>query len=225
LSSKSKIKVLVVDDHPVVRKGLESCLSQQEHIKWVGAACDGEEALAKARELLPDVILMDIDLPGKDGLEITELLRKQLPQVKVLVLSIHNHREYILRIIRSGAQGYVSKEASPAELLRAVQAVFGGEAFFSPEMAKAALDELVSNSGKEPPITQLTTRERQVLALIANGQSNKEIASELAIGVRTAETHRERIMRKLEIHSVAGLTRFAIQHRIVKLEEPPDAAR
>lgn len=217
-TAKDKIKVLVADDHPVVRKGLLSCLARESRIKVVGEAADGDEALAKTRELLPDVILLDISMPRMNGLVVTEVLRKELPSVKVLVLSVHTNREYIFRIIQAGAHGYVSKEASPEELLRAIDAVCGGQAFFTPEIAQAALNQLVSGGGKKEPFGQLTGREREVLALIAEGQSNKEIANRLGIGVRTIETHRERIMRRLNIHSVAGLTKFAIANGLVPLE-------
>jgi two-component system nitrate/nitrite response regulator NarL len=134
------------------------------------------------------------------------------------VLSIHNNREYIFRIIQAGAHGYVSKEAAPEELMKAIVSVYDGEPFFSPEIARAALNQIVSSGGKKEPFAQLTGREREVLILIAEGQSNKEIASKLGIGVRTIETHRERIMRRLDIHSVAGLTKFAIAHGMISLD-------
>ena len=225
-TTKEKIKVLVVDDHPVVRKGLQSCLSRQERLKIVGEASDGDEALRKTRDLAPDIVLMDIDLPRMNGLAVTELLRKEQPNVKVLVLSVHSNKEFIFRIIQAGAHGYISKVAPPGELVRAIQSVVDGEAFFSPEIARAALNQLVNSGGKqEPPFVQLTVREREVLALIAEGRSNKEVASRLGIGVRTIETHRERIMRKLKIHTIAGLTRFAILNGIISLEEPNNAGR
>ena len=208
----------MADDHPVVRKGLQSCLSRQERLKIVGEASDGDEALRLTRELVPDVVLMDINMPRMNGLTVTETLRQELPKVKVLVLSVHSNKEYIFRIIQAGAQGYVSKEAAPEELLKAIESVHAGEAFFSPEIARAALSQLVNNGGKKEGFAQLTDREREVLALIAEGRSNKEIANDLGIGVRTIETHRERIMRRLEIHSVAGLTKFAIANGIVPLE-------
>jgi DNA-binding NarL/FixJ family response regulator len=162
---------------------------------------------------------MDIDLPRMNGLAVTELLRKERPEVKVLVLSVHTNKEFIFRIIQAGAHGYISKGAPPDELVRAIETVCDGEAFFSPEIARAALNQFVSNGGKQEPFVQLTTREREVLALIAEGRSNKEVASRLGIGVRTIETHRERIMRKLKIHTIAGLTRFAILNGISSLEE------
>jgi two-component system, NarL family, nitrate/nitrite response regulator NarL len=217
-ATKQKIRVLIADDHPVVRKGLQSCLSKVDRLKVVGEASDGAEAYAKALELMPDVVLMDISMPRQDGLAATQALRQASPKLKILILSIHNNKEYIFRIIQSGAHGYVSKEASPEELTGAIESVYQGEVFFSPEVAKAALNQLVTNGGRKEPFEQLTSREREVLVLIAEGQSNKEIANHLGIGVRTIETHRERIMRRLDIHSVAGLTRFAIANGLVSLE-------
>src|SRR6266853_6866523 len=167
---KDKIKVLVVDDHPVVRKGLQSCLARQDRLKIVGEASDGDEALDKTRELAPDIVLMDIDLPRMDGLAVTELLRKERPLVKVLVLSVHTNKEFIFRIIQAGAHGYISKGAPPDELVRAIETVCDGDAFFSPEIARAALNQFVSNGGKQEPFVQLTAREREVLALIAEGR-------------------------------------------------------
>jgi len=215
--TKARIKVMLVDDHPVVRKGVSSCLSRHEHLQIVAEASDGREAVAKARQLLPNVILMDIDMPHMNGLAVTELLRKELPEIKVLILSMHSNTDYVMRIIQSGARGYVLKEAPTEELVRAVDAVHSGEAFFSPEVAHAALNQFVrgvSNQGNE---ANLTAREREVLVQIAEGLSNMEIAGRLGVGVRTVETHRERIMRKLDIHSVAGLTKFAISRGLVSL--------
>jgi DNA-binding NarL/FixJ family response regulator len=218
-ATKDKIKVLIVDDHPVVRKGLQSCLARQERLRIVGEAGDGDEALKRTRELSPDVVLLDLDLPRLSGLAVTQLLRKESPKVRILVLSVHTDRDYILRIVQAGAHGYVSKEAAPEELSRAIESVHEGEAFFAPEIAQAALNEFVTNAGNKPPFIQLTSREREVLALIADGQSNKEVARRLGIGVRTIETHRERIMEKLDIHTVAGLTRFAIRNGVISLDE------
>jgi len=216
---KSRIKLLLVDDHPVVRRGISSCLARQERLSIVGEAADGIEAVRKARELSPDIVLMDIDMPHMDGLAVTELLRKELPGVKVLILSMHSNTDYVLRIIQSGARGYILKEATPEELVRAIETVESGEAFFSPDIARVALNQFVRGPGEGPTPSQLTNREREVLIQIAEGLSNKEIASHLGVGVRTVETHRERIMRKLNIHSVAGLTKFAIAKGLITLRE------
>lgn len=215
---KKRIKILLADDHPVVRKGIASCLAQHDHLQIVGEAADGRDALKKARDIEPDIILMDIDMPHMNGLAVTDLLRKELPKIKVLILSMHSNTDFILRIIQSGARGYVLKEAGTDELLKAIDALNQGEAFFSPEVARAALNQYVKGSGTvNAQVTQLTAREREVLVHIADGLSNKEIASQLGVGVRTVETHRERIMRKLSIHSVAGLTKFAISQGLVSL--------
>ena len=190
-------------------------------MKVVGEAADGDEALRMARELSPDVVLMDINMPGMNGLAVTEVLRKEVPNMKVLILSVHSNKEYIFRVIQAGAHGYVSKEAPPEELVRAIESVYAGEPHFSEDIARAALSEFVNTGGKKEPFAQLTIREREVLVLIAEGASNKEIADRLSIGVRTIETHRERIMRRLNIHSVAGLTKYAIANGLISLEGGP----
>ena len=220
---KNVIRVLVADDHPVVRKGLRSCLADQPHLQLVGEAADGEEAARKARELLPDVALLDINMPRLDGLQVTELLRREAPKVKVLVLSIHSRPEYVHRIIQAGARGYVLKDSSPDQLVQAIERVYAGDVFFSPQVAQLALRQYVGSGGKPQPSDKLSRREREVLVQIAGGSSNKEIASRLGVSVRTIETHRERIMRKLNIHSVAGLTKFAITRGLISLDEPPAA--
>jgi DNA-binding NarL/FixJ family response regulator len=216
-ATSKKIKVLIVDDHPVVRKGLGYCLAGKGSVKIVGEAADGNEALRKVRELNPDIVLMDIDMPHMDGLKVTELLRKEAPAAKVLILSKDSNREHVLRLIQAGARGYVLKEASPEEILTAIDTVFNGEAFFSPDVARTALNQYVTSGGKPSPFAQLTGREREVLGLIAEGRSNKDIANKFGISVRTIETHRERIMRKLGINNVAGLTKFAINNGLTSL--------
>jgi two-component system nitrate/nitrite response regulator NarL len=214
---KDPIRVLLADDHPVVRRGLSACLARHKHLQIVGEAADGQEALTKARELNPDIVLMDIEMPKMDGLTATEMLRKELPRVRVLILTMHSQSDYLSRILRSGARGYTLKTASPEELAKAIETVHAGESYFSPDIARVALNQIVRGTGGGSEVPQLSKREREVLIAIAEGLSNKEIASRLNIGVRTAETHRERIIRKLNIHSVAGLTRFAISKGLITL--------
>lgn len=215
----NRIRIMVVDDHPVVRRGIGMCLSRHPRLEIVGEAGDGREAIRRARELQPDLILMDIDMPQMNGLAVAEALQREMPKVKVLILSMHSNTEYVVRIIRSGARGFVLKEAPAEELVRAIELVNAGQAYFSPDVAREALNKFVQGTGPGQGEPALTNREREVLMLIADGLSNKEIACHLNLGVRTVETHRERMMRKLDIHSVAGLTRYAISTGLVTLDK------
>jgi DNA-binding NarL/FixJ family response regulator len=215
--SHRRIRVLMVDDHPVALKGLAFCLAQKEGLEIVGDAADGAEALRKAKVLLPDVIVTDINMPQMSGLALAELVRRELPQIKVLVLSMHRNTEFIVRAIQGGAKGYVLKDAPIEELVRAIEAVSAGQTFFSPDVARVALNQFVRGS-TQPASVDLTPRETEVLTRIAEGLSNKEIASLLSVGVRTVETHRERLMRKLDIHNVAGLTKFALARGLITLQ-------
>lgn len=193
------------------------CMASQPRIQVVGEAADGREAMDKIRILKPDVVLMDIDMPQMNGMAATDLLRREQPSIKVIILSMYSNTDYVMRIIECGARGFVLKEASPSELVQAIESVHAGQTHFSPEVARVALNHVVRGSGESTPLGRLTNREREVLVQIADGLSNKEIAHQLSIGVRTVETHRERIMRKLDIHTVAGLTRFAITQGMVSL--------
>ncbi len=214
---KEPIKLLLVDDHPIVRRGVAACLAKEPNLLVIGEAADGYQALEKVRELHPDIVLMDVDMPQMDGLAVTQILRKEFPQIKVLMLSMYRDTDYIVRILQSGARGYVLKDAPTDELVRAVEVVNSGESYFSSDVARVALSQFVSGPGNGPSPSNLTNREREVLVHIAEGFSNKEIASQLNVGVRTVETHRERIMRKLNIRNVAGLTKFAIAKGLISL--------
>ena len=212
-----RIRLLLADDHPVVRRGIVFCLGRHPCVEVVGEAADGEEALCKARKLLPDVLMTDVEMPHMSGLAVTEALHKELPQIKVLMLSGYANTELVLRCARAGASGYILKQASPEAFVQAIETVNAGQPFFSPDVALIALSQLVCGQGHGPDPSHLTNREREILTLIAEGLSNKEIACRLDIGTRTVETHRERLIRKLDIHSTAGLTKFAIANRLITL--------
>ena len=214
-----RIRLLLVDDHPIVLDGIRSHLLAQPEFEIVGQAANGLEAIQKAKALLPDVVLMDITMPQMNGLEATSHLRKEVPGTKVLILTMHDSKEYIAQMLRMGARGYLLKDGSPAELVRAIKAVHAGEVVFAASVSKVLAEVMVNGRARsiEPP-PSLTCREREVLTHIAEGLLNKQIADKLGIGVRTIETHRERIMRRLDIHSVAGLTKFAIANGLVSLE-------
>ena len=203
------IRVLLVDDHPIVRRGLRSFLAKQKHLVVVGEAENGKEAITKANTLAPDVVLMDLEMPKMDGLAATAVLAREQPQSKVLIVTMHNDSQYLMRIIRSGARGYVSKEADPGDLIRAIESVAAGRSFYGSDVSGIIVNNLKADTGTLET-KKLSPREREVLMAIAEGLTNKEIAARLNLGVRTVETHRERIMRKLNIHSVAGLTRHAL---------------
>jgi len=216
---KTKIRLLLADDHPVVRLGVRSFFANHERVEIVGEAVDGRDALAKARELNPDVVFMDTYMPRMTGLAAAKLIGKRLPKTRVLMYSPHSDREYVLQIIRSGARGYVLKNAPPEELAQAIEDVNAGKIYYNSEVARLALDEYARTLTMRHPhaISELSERELEVLGKIAEGKSSRETAGEFGISVRTVETHREHIMHKLEIHTVAGLVKFAIAHGVVPI--------
>jgi DNA-binding NarL/FixJ family response regulator len=224
------VRVLVVDDHAIVREGIRQVLVADEGISVVGEAGNAEGALSLAESLRPDVVLLDVTMPGASGLQVVARLRERVPDTRVLMLSVHGDTEYVLRSVRAGAHGYLRKDTTPAALREAVRAVHRGGEFFSPDVAvhltsairdaatgQAGVEELASVAGSRDAMTtagaleQLTSRERDVLIRVARGLLNKEIAAELGISVRTVESHRESLTKKLGIRSVAGLTRLAIE--------------
>lgn len=227
MNQTNPIRVMLVDDHALVLEGLEARLESEEGIQVIGSAQNGQEALEKAEALNPDVVLMDISMPVLSGLKATPLFRSQLPHIKVLILSMHENREYILDAVQSGASGYLLKEVSSKEMVKAIEAVHLGGTCFSSGASQALFSARVPERGAEvpPPADDsptsahqtLTQRETTVLALVAEGRCNKDIARELDISVRTVETHRLNIKQKLNISSAAGLTRYAIEHGLLKL--------
>ncbi|HET7600078.1 MAG TPA: response regulator transcription factor [Gemmatimonadales bacterium] len=212
------IRVLVADDHAVVREGIRHVLERETGFDVVAEAASGTEALALAEQHRPDVAVLDISMPGLTGLELATRLRQTLPETRVLILSMHDNTEYVLEAVRAGAHGYLLKDTAATELRRALRAVRGGEAFFSPPVARRLTEAIrgeLDRAKRTGDLGALTGREREVLRGIAQGRTNKEIAAELGISHRTVETHRESLMRKLGIRTVAGLTKFALEAGVV----------
>ena len=217
----SKIRVLLADDHTIVRKGLRSLLEGQAGIEVIGEAEHGREAVQKTQELLPDVVLMDLSMPGLSGLEATRQIRKRFPEVKVLVLTRHANEEYIFQILRAGASGYVVKKAAPTELMLAIKAVYQGDSFLSPAISRPVIEEYIrkAEAMEENSHDRLTDREREVLQLIAEGHSSREIAELLHISEKTVRAHRAHLMDKLDIHSTAELTQYAIRKGVIGADQ------
>jgi DNA-binding NarL/FixJ family response regulator len=218
----SSIRVLIADDHAIVREGVRALLTLSEDIEVVGEAANGQEAVRLARSLSPDVILMDIAMPGLGGLEATIEIRKENANARILVLTQYEDREYIRRFLKAGVSGYVLKKSAGGELTAAIRAVHRGGLVLDPEVAREAMrDQLPSAApgGAADPYDTLTDREKQVLKLVAEGRSNKEVAELLTISVKTAMSHREHIMQKLDMHSRTDLVKFALQKGVITLND------
>ncbi len=214
-TSRSAIRLVIADDHPMVREGLKASLESEHHIEVLADVADGQAALDAAAQLLPDVVLMDISMPGTTGLEACEIFKRQLPNIRILIVTMHDSREYVMKAIQSGAAGYVLKDVPTEELVLAVQTVYQGGSYFSSSIAKTLFSEF-GNVQPKPSAQALSPRETDVLGHLAEGLGNKEIARELGISVRTVEAHRLKIKQKLGISNSAGLIRYALDNGIGK---------
>lgn len=214
-----KINVFLVDDHTVVRQGLRALLEAEEDMSVVGEAENGRQAVQMVKRLQPDVVVMDIAMPSLNGLEATRQISRDNPKSKVLILSSHSDDEYVQQLTDAGASGYLVKQTAAQDLVAAIREARKGNAFFSPAISKRLLDHYRASIGKPPSdrrSPKLTPRELEVLQLIAEGFANKQIAGELFIRIKTVEKHRQQLMHKLDIHDVAGLTRYAIAKGIIE---------
>jgi DNA-binding NarL/FixJ family response regulator len=220
----SKIRLLVVDDHPVVRAGLRTLLGAQADMEVVGEADDGRVAIERAIELQPDVVVMDITMKGMGGLDATREIKRRLPNIKVLVLTMHENEEYLRQLIEAGATGYVLKQAVDTELAVAIRAVQRGEVFLYSSFSRILLGDLVQDEDTEQESSQLDSyerlsqREREVLRLVALGHTNQEIADQLYLSVKTVETYRSRVMDKLNLRSRSALVRYALERGLLDSE-------
>ena len=212
-----RIKVLVVDDHAIMRDGIRALIDIYDDIEIVGEASEGKEAIEKARELAPDVVVMDLAMPGMDGLEATRRISKRNPAVKVLVLTQYDNKEYILSSIKAGAAGYVPKRALGSELISAIRAVNQGESFLYPSAASAVIEDYRRQT-EEEPYDRLTEREREILKLIAEGRTSREVADMLYISLKTVLNHRAKIMEKLDLHNRTELIKYAMRRGLVSMD-------
>jgi len=213
----AKIRVLVVDDHALLREGIRALLVLHDDIEVVGEATDGREAINMASQLSPDVVLMDIAMPSMDGLEATRRIRKENPRAKVLILTQHDNREYMLSSVKAGADGCVPKRAVASELVSAIRVVHQGDSYLYPSVAKMLIGDYLQHVGQDSS-EHLTNREREVLKLVAEGCTSQEIADLLCISVKTVLSHRTKIMEKLDIHNRAELVKYAIRKGLISVD-------
>jgi DNA-binding NarL/FixJ family response regulator len=215
------IRILLADDHGIIRQGLCSLLEKQPDMEVVGEAEDGQKALELVRQLVPDVVIMDITMPNLNGVGATSQITSEFPGVKVLALSIHSNKRFVADMLKAGASGYILKECLFDELIEAVRTITAGNIYFSPRITDVVVDDYVnhlSEGGAKPP-KPLTARERQVLQCIAEGRSIREIAEIMYLSIKTVEFNRRQIMKKLKIKSVAELTKYAIREGLTSLEQ------
>jgi DNA-binding NarL/FixJ family response regulator len=214
------IKVLLADDHTLFREGMRSLLDKEPDIEVVGQAETGRESIKLARELKPDIIVMDITMPDLNGIEATRRIKKTMPDTKVLCLSMHSDRRYVMDMFRAGVSGYILKNCAFKELSKAIHVVVSSQVYLSPQIAHIVVDESISQQSTARPSVRasLTSREREILQLIAEGKNTKQIAMHLQKSAKTVETHRRNIMRKLKLKSVAELTKYAISEGIISLD-------
>jgi DNA-binding NarL/FixJ family response regulator len=212
------IRVLLIDDHALVRAGIRALLSRHEGVEVVGEAAGGRDALRLIEELQPDIVLLDIAMPGLSGLEVLAESTKRFPHVRVIILTVHEAGEYALRALRAGAAGYLPKSAASTELHEAIDTVARGGNYVSGEVARETILQQAKGSADEYLLQKLTPRQREILILMAEGNSTRDIAGTLKISVKTVESHRAQLMERLNIHEVAGLVRYAIRMGLVKVE-------
>lgn len=215
----SKVHVLLADDHTLIRAGLRRVVEADPRFLVAGEAADGREAVAMAGELSPNVVVMDIGMPNLNGIEACRQIRKTMPHVHVVMLSMHSDESYVLRALKAGASAYLLKDSAEADLPRAIEAASAGKSFFSPVVAKVLLDDYVrklQRTGLEDSYDLLTDREREILQLVAEGNSSKEIANLLNLSTYTVETHRSRIMQKLSLRSIPELILYAVRKGVIK---------
>jgi DNA-binding NarL/FixJ family response regulator len=212
------IRVLLIDDHALVRAGIRALMGRHEGVEVVGEAAGGREALQLIEELQPDIVLLDIAMPGLSGLEVLTESTRRFPHVRIIILTVHEAGEYALQALSAGAAGYLPKSAASTELHEAIDTVARGETYVSGEVAKETVLQQVKGAGDEYLLKKLTPRQREILILMVEGNSTRDIARTLKISVKTVESHRAQVMERLNIHEMAGLVRYAIRMGLVRVE-------
>jgi RNA polymerase sigma factor (sigma-70 family) len=215
------VRVLLVDDHTILREGVRSLLADEPDLRVIGEARDGVEAVEQVGRLGPDVVVMDMVMPRMNGLEATQQIKKRHPDVKILILSMYDDDEYVQQIIQAGASGYVLKRVASDDLVRAIREVYRGSSFLYPPIAAKLIEDYVRRvrgAEADEAVEPLTAREREVLTLIADGNTNQEIAEQLCVSKKTVESHRANIMRKLDLHDVTELVKYALRKGLIKLD-------
>jgi DNA-binding NarL/FixJ family response regulator len=210
------IKVLLADDHAIVRAGLRRIVEESGDMEVVAEAADGREALRLVQEIVPDVAVIDISMPGLDGLEVVSQLCGQYPNLPILILTMHEEGQYVVRAIQAGAMGYITKQSAPEQLVKAIRRVHEGNRYLTDEAAEALALRIAKGSNVQSPLDSLSMRELQVLRRLAMGHTNREIASAYHISIKTVDTYRSRLLKKLNLRNNAELSRFAIQNKLIK---------
>ncbi len=223
MPQEREIRILIADDHTIVRQGLKRILEDEPGIEVVGEAVDGRDAVAKAMDLMPDIVLMDLSMPSLHGLEATRQITKRLPKSRVLILSMHKNEGYVLQSLQAGGSGYILKDSASEEVAGAIRSVSRGDSYLSPSISRVVIEDYLRLStpgteGAKSLYDTLTVREREIFQLLAEGLKNQEIAERLHVSVKTVETHRAHIMEKLNLNNIAELVKYSIEIGIVQLD-------
>lgn len=223
MAQEREIRLLIADDHTIIREGLRKLLENEPGLQVVGEATDGREAVIKAQDLLPDIVLLDLSMPGLHGIEATRQIARRLPKTKVLILSMHKNEAYVLQALQAGASGYILKDSASEEVVSALRCVFRGDSYLSPSISRVVIEDYLRLSspgtgGAKSLYETLTVREREIFQLLAEGLKNQTIAERLHVSVKTVETHRAHIMEKLNLNNIAELVKYSIEIGIVQLD-------
>jgi len=223
MAQERDIRLLIADDHTIIREGLRKLLENEPGLQVVGEATDGREAVIKAQDLLPDIVLLDLSMPGLHGIEATRQIARRLPKTKVLILSMHKNEAYVLQALQAGASGYILKDSASEEVVSALRCVFRGDSYLSPSISRVVIEDYLrlsspGSGGAKSLYDTLTVREREIFQLLAEGLKNQTIAERLHVSVKTVETHRAHIMEKLNLNNIAELVKYSIEIGIVQLD-------